>query len=98
MNFINDTIFLNKNAEQEEMHDWIDSSNWMKAVRKPTSYRVGNTRFSLRPQFQLLIMIFCTLFIIIYLLLIFSDGSSSNVPSSNNNLNIANNLRSSKVI
>ncbi len=91
MNFINDTIFLNKNAEQEEMHDWIDSSNWMKAVRKPTSYRVGNTRFSLKPQFQLLIMIFCTLFIIIYLLLIFSDGSSST-----SNLNIANNLQSSK--
>ena len=91
MNFINDTIFLNKNAEQEEMHDWIDSSNWMKAVRKPTSYRVGNTRFSLKPQFQLLIMILCTLFIIIYLLLIFSDGSSST-----SNLNIANNLQSSK--
>ncbi len=96
MNFINDTIFLNKNAEQEEMHDWIDSSNWMKAVRKPTSYRVGNTRFSLKPQFQLLIMILCTLFIIIYLLLIFSDGSSSNVSSSTSNLNIANNLQSSK--
>jgi hypothetical protein len=96
VNFINDTIFLNKNAEQEEMHDWIDSSNWMKAVRKPTSYRVGNTRFSLKPQFQLLIMIFCTLFIIIYLLLIFSDGSSSNVSSSTSNLNIANNLQSSK--
>jgi hypothetical protein len=96
VNFINDTIFLNKNAEQEEMHDWIDSSNWMKAVRKPTSYRVGNTRFSLKPQFQLLIMILCTLFIIIYLLLIFSDGSSSNVSSSTSNLNIANNLQSSK--
>lgn len=72
MNFINDKIFLTKNAdfskttsktEEDNMHDWIDSSNWMKAVRKPTSYRVGNTRFSLKPQFQLLIMIICTLFI-----------------------------------
>ena len=97
MNFINDTIFLTKNAEQEDMHDWIDSSNWMKAVRKPTSYRVGNTRFSLKPQFQLLIMIFCTLFIIIYLLLIFSDGSSSSSSStSSSNLNNAYNLQLSK--
>ena len=90
MNFLNQTIFLTKNAEfSTEMHDW------MKAVRKPTSYRVGNTRFSLKPQFQLLIMVFCTLFIIIYLLLIFSDGPST-PNNSNSHLNLPYNLQLSK--
>ncbi len=88
MNLLNDRIFLTNNVEFPDMHDW------MKAVRKPTSYRVGNTRFSLKPQFQLLIMVLCTLFIIIYLLLVFSDSPSS--PNSNNQAVIPYNLQLSK--
>lgn len=70
------------------MHDW------MRAVRKPTSYRVGNTRFNLKPQFQLVIMAFCTLFIIIYIMLVFSDTPTK--PSTSKEVSVVSNIRFGK--
>lgn len=45
---------------------------WMRAIKKPTSYRVGNTRFSIKPPIQLIAMSFCATFIIFYLIISFS--------------------------
>jgi soluble calcium-activated nucleotidase 1 len=50
-------------------------NDWMRNVRRPTSYRVGNTRFSIKPQFQVLIMAVCALFIFIFFMLVFTTDT-----------------------